>query len=39
MDFLLEPLPLPASTELETPAMLRQLARTDRHFAELKGVP
>jgi Fic family protein len=37
MSFHLEPLPLPASIELETPAVLRQLARSHRHLAELKG--
>lgn len=31
-------LPLPASVELETPAVLRQLARSHRQLAELKGV-
>ena len=37
MSFRLEPLPLPASIDLETPAVLRQLARSHRHLAELKG--
>lgn len=37
MSFLLQPLPLPASIVLETPAVLRQLARSHRHLAELKG--
>lgn len=37
MSFCLEPLPLPASIDLETPAVLRQLARSHRHLAELKG--
>ncbi len=37
MSFRLEPLPLPVSIELETPAVLRQLARAHRHLAELKG--
>jgi len=37
MSFRLEPLPLPASIELETPAVLRQLARSHRYLAELKG--
>jgi Fic family protein len=31
-------LPLPASLTLETPAVLRQLARSHRQLAELKGV-
>jgi Fic family protein len=31
-------LPLPASITLESPAVLRQLARSHRHLAELKGV-
>jgi Fic family protein len=31
-------LPLPASVDLETPAVLRQLARSHRQLAELKGV-
>ena len=30
-------LPLPDQVELETPAVLRQLARSHRHLAELKG--
>lgn len=34
----LNPLPLPASVILETPAVLRQLARSHRQLAELKGV-
>jgi len=33
----LQPLPLPASITLETPAVLRQLARAHRQLAELKG--
>jgi hypothetical protein len=37
MSFALQPLPLPASIELESPAVLRQLARSHRHLAELKG--
>lgn len=37
MSFRLEPLPLPASVRLETEAVLRQLARSHRHLAELKG--
>lgn len=32
------PLPLPASVTLETPEVLRQLARSHRQLAELKGV-
>ena len=35
--FVLQPLPLPASIELETPAVLRQLTRAHRALAELKG--
>jgi Fic family protein len=35
--FILQPLPLPASIELETPAVLRQLTRAHRALAELKG--
>ena len=34
----LTPLPLPLSVVLETPAVLRQLARAHRQLAELKGV-
>lgn len=37
MPFVLEPLPLPASFDLETPAVMRQLVRAHRHLAELKG--
>jgi Fic family protein len=37
VSFRLEPLPLPASIELETPAVLRQLVRSHRRLAELKG--
>jgi len=33
----LQPLPLPESTALETPAVLRQLTRAHRQLAELKG--
>lgn len=33
----LEPLPVPGSIELETPAVLRQAARAHRALAELKG--
>lgn len=33
----LQPLPLPTSIPLETPAVLRQAARAHRHLAELKG--
>jgi Fic family protein len=32
-----DPLPLPDSILLETPAVLRQMARAHRHLAELKG--
>ncbi len=35
--FVLQPLPPPASIELETPAVLRQLTRTHRALTELKG--
>lgn len=35
--FVLQPLPLSASIELETPAVLRQLTRAHRALAELKG--
>lgn len=34
----LQPLPLPATTVLETPAVLRQLSKSHRQLAELKGV-
>jgi hypothetical protein len=34
----LNPLPLSASVILETPPVLRQLARSHRQLAELKGV-
>ena len=37
MAFKLLPLPLPADIELETPNVLRQLARANRQLAELKG--
>ena len=37
MSFQLDPLPVPDSIELETPAVLRQAARAHRHLAELKG--
>ncbi len=37
MSHPLQPLPLPASVNLETPAVLRQLARAHRQLAELKG--
>src|SRR5258708_39044838 len=37
MSFHLPPLPVPASVELETPAVLRQVARAHRPLAELKG--
>jgi len=37
MAFHLPPLPVPASVELETPAVLRQVARAHRPLAELKG--
>ncbi len=33
----MSPLPLPASVELEAPVILRQLARSHRFLAELKG--
>ena len=38
MSALLPPLPLPSSVALETPEVLRQLARSHRQLAELKGV-
>jgi Fic family protein len=38
MPTALAPLPLPASTALETPAVLRQLAKAHRQLAELKGI-
>ncbi|MEO7412545.1 MAG: Fic family protein [Opitutaceae bacterium] len=37
MPLLLSPLPLPASVKLETPEILRQLTRSHRQLAELKG--
>ncbi len=37
MSFRLPPLPLPPDNDVETPAVLRQLARTHRALAELKG--
>ncbi|HUR40461.1 MAG TPA: Fic family protein [Verrucomicrobiae bacterium] len=37
MSFKLRPLPLPAGITLETPAVLRQLAKANRQLAELKG--
>ena len=37
MSFRLEPLPLPSSVRLETEAVLRQLAKSHRRLAELKG--
>lgn len=37
VDQVLPLLPLPQSIELETPAVLRQLARSHRRLAELKG--
>lgn len=38
MPSVLQTLPLPASVILETPAVLRQLAKAHRQLAELKGV-
>lgn len=37
MPFRLPPLPLPSDVDVETPAVLRQLAKTHRALAELKG--
>ena len=37
MPFSLEPLPVPGTLELETPAVLRLAARAHRALAELKG--
>jgi Fic family protein len=37
MDSTLQPLPLPSSIQVESAAVLRQLARAHRHLAELKG--
>lgn len=37
MPFRLSPLPLPTEVDVETPAVLRQLAKSHRALAELKG--
>ncbi|MBS1561007.1 MAG: Fic family protein [Bacteroidetes bacterium] len=37
MPFRLPPLPLPSNFDVETPAVLRQLAKSHRALAELKG--
>lgn len=37
MKAVIQPLPLPNSIDLETKEVLRQLAKTHRHLAELKG--